>query len=299
MGESGGELAPRPPTDLARVDDVDPDQQLVKLWLHGRSRHTQSAYRRNARRFFAFVGKQLRQVQLGDLQAYADHLLTLDLADGSRHGMMAAVKSLFAFGARVGYLQFNVATVLHMPAGKDTLNERILSQDDVDRLIGAGSSHRNRVMLRFIYDAGVRVDELVSLCWKDAQARGSAGQVTVFGKGRKTRSILLEPDSFAALLSLRAEPRDPNQPIFLSRRGGKLNRCQVLRIVKAAAKKAGINEAVSPHWLRHCHASHSLDGGAPIHLVQQTLGHSSVATTSRYLHARPNESSSKFLRRRQ
>ena len=65
--------------------------------------------------------------------------------------------------------------------------------------------------------------------------------------------------------------------------------------MKRAAKAAGINEAVFPHWLRHAHVSHALDHGAPAHLVQQTVGHASMATTSRYAHARPNDSSSRYL----
>ena len=70
---------------------------------------------------------------------------------------------------------------------------------------------------------------------------------------------------------------------------------QVRRIVYAAARKAGLEQKVSPHWMRHAHASHALDRSAPIHLVQATLGHASVATTGRYLHARPNASSGEYL----
>jgi integrase/recombinase XerD len=97
---------------------------------------------------------------------------------------------------------------------------------------------------------------------------------------------------FAAMLMLRL-------PVFQSREGDDsgqhLDRTQVYRIVSAAAIRAGIQGKVSPHWLRHAHASHSLDRGAPIHLVQQTLGHASVATTSKYLHARPSDSSALYL----
>jgi integrase/recombinase XerD len=84
--------------------------------------------------------------------------------------------------------------------------------------------------------------------------------------------------------------------MFPSRKGGgHLDASQVRRIVYAAAKKAGLEQKVSPHWMRHAHASHALDRSAPIHLVQATLGHSSVSTTGRYLHARPTESSSFYL----
>ena len=85
-------------------------------------------------------------------------------------------------------------------------------------------------------------------------------------------------------------------PIFVSRsQGGTLDRSQVLRIVKAVAKKAGVKAHVSPHWLRHCHASHALDRGAALNLVQVTLGHASLSTTGQYLHARPNDSSARYL----
>jgi integrase/recombinase XerD len=138
------------------------------------------------------------------------------------------------------------------------------------------------------------VSELSGLSWKNLKERGESGQVTVFGKGRKTRTILLKQDIWDELMQLKGA-RSNNEPVFKSRKGGHINRHQLWRIVAAAAKRAGIEGKVSPHWLRHAHASHSLDRGAPIHLVQQTLGHESVATTSRYLHARPNDSSSLYL----
>ena len=84
-------------------------------------------------------------------------------------------------------------------------------------------------------------------------------------------------------------------PVFVSRKGSPLSTSQAFRIVRQAARRAGVEKNVSPHWLRHCHGSHALDRGAAVHLVQATLGHASVATTGRYLHARPTESSSKYL----
>jgi len=97
------------------------------------------------------------------------------------------------------------------------------------------------------------------------------------------------------LLDLRGDGGNADDPVFRSRKGGALDPSQVHRIVGKAARRAGIKAPVSPHWLRHAHASHALDRGAPIHLVQATLGHASVATTGKYLHARPSESSAKYL----
>ena len=139
------------------------------------------------------------------------------------------------------------------------------------------------------------MSELVGLRWRDLQPREGGGQLTVYGKGGKTRAIALYNGTFDALLALRDESDGPDDPVFTSRKGGGLDPSQVHRIVCAAAKRAGLDQQVSPHWLRHAHASHSLDRGAPIHLVKETLGHSSVATTGNYLHARPSESSGKYL----
>jgi integrase/recombinase XerD len=107
--------------------------------------------------------------------------------------------------------------------------------------------------------------------------------------------VLLSSDTWKELTALRGGA-GPDSPVFTSRKGrGHLHPAQVHRIVQAAAKRAGVDGAVSPHWLRHAHASHALDRGAPIHLVQATLGHASVATTGRYLHARPEDSSARYL----
>jgi integrase/recombinase XerD len=106
--------------------------------------------------------------------------------------------------------------------------------------------------------------------------------------------VLLSPGVWDAVYQLKGNAgRD--DPVFVSRKGGHLCRSMVFHIVKDAAKKAGLEVNVSPHWLRHSHASHSLDNGAPIHLVQKTLGHSTVAITEKYLHAKPTDSSSLYL----
>jgi integrase/recombinase XerD len=153
---------------------------------------------------------------------------------------------------------------------------------------------RNRALLRLAYAGGLRVSELVGLAWRDLQPRDDAGQVTVFGKGGKTRTVLLSAATWAELVALRKDA-GADDPVFRSRRGGHLDPRQVRRIVLGAARRAGLEAKVSPHWLRHAHASHALDRGAPVHLVAATLGHASIATTGKYAHARPSDSSSRYL----
>ena len=269
------------------------DDQLVAIWLHGRSVHTQRAYRADVARFRRGAGKPLPSITLTDLQAFADSLDAL--AAASRYRILSALKSLLAFGHRTGYLPFDVGRALRLPGVRNRLTERILPEAEIHRMLSLEPKERNRVLLTLLYASAVRVSELCSLCWRDAQANGDGGQITVFGKGDQTRSIQLPASVWKNLEKWRGDAGD-DQPLFPSRkRGGSLKPLAVLRIVRQAAVRAGIDLAVSPHWMRHAHASHALDRGAPIHLVQATLGHASITTTGRYLHARPKDSSGRFL----
>ncbi len=287
-------MVPVPTTTIVVARQADSDQHLIDLWLHGRSSHTQRAYRADAGRFLAAIGKSLHQTTLGDLQQYAARLIGSGRKATSACRTMSAVKSLFAFGHRLGYLPFDVARPLRLPALRESLAQRILEETDVLRMIALEGMPRNKAILMTLYGGGFRVAELCSLKWNDLQGRDRAGQITVFGKGAKTRTVLMPLSVWNALLPLRKDAGD-DQPVFRSRKGGHLDESQVWRIVRKAAKRAGIEKKVSCHWLRHAHASHALDRGAPIHLVQATLGHSSISTTGKYLHARPTDSSGSYL----
>jgi site-specific recombinase XerD len=185
--------------------------------------------------------------------------------------------------------------MLRLPSVRNSLAERILPEADLHRMLSLEPDERNRVLLLLLYASGVRRGEVAGLRWQDLQATTDRGQITVFGKGGKTRSVQLPASVWQQLSKLRGDAL-PSDPVFPSRKGGEpLTDSGIWRIVKAAAQRAGIDFPVSSHWLRHAHASHALDRGAPIHLVQATLGHASITTTGRRLHARPKESSSKFL----
>ncbi|MGH2457292.1 MAG: tyrosine-type recombinase/integrase [Chloroflexota bacterium] len=269
------------------------DAQLIALWLHGRPVTTQRIYRREAASFFALVRKPLQLVALADLHAFDDS--RSHLAPATRALSVSAIRSLMGFALRIGYLRFNVSQVIRVTSVKDTLAERILPEGDVQAMIFLETDPRNRILLRLVYAAGLRVSEACGLRWRDVQARGDAGQVTIFGKGDKTRHVLLSSATWHELARWR-NGASLDDWVFPSRRGsGPLNSATVWRIVRKAAERAGVLLPVSPHWLRHAHASHALDRGAPVHLVQQTLGHATVATTGRYLHARPNDSSARYL----
>ena len=303
-----------------RVAQANDDAHLVQLWLHGKSTNTRDAYERDLRSFVDFADVPLSRLTLQHVQDWSDELTEAELAASTRARKLSAIKSLLSFGHKLGYLTYNVGAAVSPPKQKDTLAERILPEAAVHRVLAIADAHaengsfvqrRNALSVRLFYASGGRVSELAGLCWRDCVERSlergrHTGQVTLFGKGGKTRRVLLSADTWAVLDAHRqrevAEGRaQADGPVLRSRKAGgdgsarPLTRQQLWRVVKGLAKQAGLPDAVSPHFFRHAHASHALDRGAPPHLVQQTLGHASLQTTSRYAHARPDDSSARYL----
>jgi len=268
------------------------DSGMVSLWLGNyRSPHTRRRYETDAAAFFRFTGKPLGLVTVGDIQAFGESLSGRGSTAAAR---LTGVKSLIAFAHRVGYIPFDSAAPVQLPAVKDGLAQRIISEFDMQRLLGLERHPRNAAILRLLYSTGLRISELCGLCWADLTEREEGGQLSVMGKGGKTRSVLLPPPIWDRLTTLRSSHNKPDDAVFRSRNGGALRSRQVHDIVKRAAVRAKL-PAASAHWFRHSHASHSLDHGCPPHIVQATLGHSSLSTTSRYVHVRPGDSSSRYV----
>lgn len=301
------------------------DVRLVELWLSGKAPSTRRKYEEDLSGFLHYIGHiPLARITLSDLVDYAEDLAWLhpDAGPATASRKLKVLKSLFSYAQRVGYIPHNVGAALELPRLKDDLSERILSEHDVHRLLDAPSgpqAGRDRALLLVMYAGALRREEVTSLKWRDLTARpdlgAGVGQLTVFGKGRKTGIVAIPASTYGALAPLQsiAEPvpggrrgqkreRDagPDEPIFRSRKqnndsGGHLEVSAINRIVSRAAKKAGIDVPVSPHWLRHAHASHAHARGTDLALIRDTLRHSNIGTTSRYLHARPNDSSGLHL----
>jgi integrase/recombinase XerD len=294
------------------------DDQLIAMWLHDKSDSTQEEYTRDIQQFREYVSVPLKRLTLPDLQAYADELKLLDIKPATIARRLKSIKSLLSFAQKTGYIRFNIGTMVKVPKLKKTLAERIMTEEQVFTMLAKEANPRNHALLRLLYASGIRVSEVCDLCWEDVQSRDDTGQITVFGKGEKTRTILLKKETYEEVSQLR-DNASPGAPIFRSRGGAfgkagrKLDQSQVTRIVEAAALRAGIavytetvivegkqvqrkRSRVSPHWLRHAHASHALDNGASIAVVKETLGHESIETTAGYTHVRPGVSSAQFLK---
>ncbi len=267
------------------------DDMLIDMWMNSKhSTNTQDAYTRDIKQFLGYVQKPLQAITLMDVQQYQASLQGKPTTIARK---MAVVKSLLSFGSKMQYLRFNVGAAIQLPSTPSKLAQRILSEEHTIKMISLENNARNHAILRLLYHCGLRVSELVALSWGNCLPRDHGGQLHIVGKGDKEREVLVEAGMWQELMQLKASAT--GVAVFSSRRGSRLQRRQIESIVQKAAIKAGIDAAVSPHWLRHCHASHSLDRGAPISLVSATLGHSSIAVTGRYTHARPNSSSGQYL----
>ncbi len=205
---------------------------------------------------------------------------------------VAAVKALLGFAHTVGFTRFNAAPLIKLRKAPRRVAQRLLSQVELHLLLRAARSKRDQLLLEVAYFGALRVSELAGITWSQVIPRETGeAQLAIVGKGDRPRNILIPADFAVALRELRGDAPGHERVFAITER-------RINYIVKATAKRAGINLAVSAHWLRHAHASHAIDEGAPITLVSQTLGHADLKTTSVYAHARPNDSSSRYLKRR-
>lgn len=275
------------------------DEAIVESWLAGMgSDATRTNFGKTAGRFLAAIssrGLTLRTATVEDVREAID-AIGQGGAPSTARQYAQRVKSLLGYAHRLGYLQFNAGAAIKTKSGGSDLAKRIASETEIALLIRAAATKRDRLLIQVGYAGGLRVSELVALTWSDVIAReGGAVQLHVLGKGQKVRQVVLPEVVGRALLASRADA--PNAaPLFPSRKGGTpLLARAVNRMLKRAAEKAGVNPDISAHWLRHAHASHALDRGASVVEVKDTLGHTNVATTSAYLHARPGISSGRVL----
>ncbi|MBZ5607170.1 MAG: tyrosine-type recombinase/integrase [Acidobacteriia bacterium] len=181
------------------------DHQIINQWLECQpSALTRSCYERDANRLLAHTGKPLARIGLGDLQRFAQTLIAAGLAPISRARTIAAIKSLFGFCRRIGYVRANPALELPLPRYENCLAERVLSEDDVQSLLTAEVEPRDRILLSLLYFAGLRVSEACNLRWRNLHARGDAGRVTVFGKNGRTRAIPVPRAVWSELTGMRS-----------------------------------------------------------------------------------------------
>lgn len=277
------------------------NQTLIEIFLNhcsierGLSKNTIAAYRRDLGKFTDFLdvnGVNLSEVSATHLTNFIAHLRSSSLSESSLARHVVAIRSLYTFLSKDQGI-VNVAKEMYPPKIPKRL-PKALSIEDIDKLISANSDDpsgiRNRALIEMLYATGARVSEIIQLNVGDvSRSDGQTVTVKVRGKGGKERLVPL--GSFAQhaldqyLTRVRSnQVKSPQQDaLFLSeKRGTRLTRQSAWQIVMKAAERAGLDRDISPHALRHSFATHLLDGGADIRVVQELLGHSSVTTTQIY-----------------
>ena len=216
------------------------------------------------------------------------------LAPTSLRRRAAALKGFYRFAFGEGLIAADVAAHLDIPRMPRLLPET-LTQAETERLLGAPSEEAllDRALLELLYAAGLRISEALRLDLEDISLDGAF--VRVIGKGDRERLVPVGEVALdavrawldggrAALLAAHHVAPIRGGPLFLGRNGRRLARQQAWAIVKRAAATAGLNDRVSPHTLRHSFATHLLEGGADLRIVQELLGHASISTTQLYTH---------------
>lgn len=269
-----------------------------EAWLRlerGASANTVAAYRHDALLAVDYMEQRGIDVTLAvpyDIMNLFATLADMGISTRSMARVMAGVRSLYRYLLLEGYVHADPMALIESPK-LGTHLPQVLDIEEIDAMIGAIDADskfalRNRTIIETLYGSGLRVSELADL--RISRLNLEDGYALVEGKGSKQRLVPLSPVAVELIrqyLELRAETRirpGYEDTLFISRQGRAMTRVMVFYIVRDLAAAAGIEKTVSPHTLRHSFATHLLEGGASLRVIQEMLGHESIGTTEIYVH---------------
>ncbi|MFT4286899.1 site-specific tyrosine recombinase XerD [Nocardioides sp.] len=270
----------------------------------GLSANTLAAYRRDLSRYLDFLATEgiedLDGISESTVNGFGTRLAEGDadhppLSSTSRARMVVAVRGFHKFAVADGFTGADPAAAVKPPRPAKRL-PKALPLSDVEAILGAVQTEtalglRDKALLEVLYGTGARISEAVGLDVDDlslSDPEGMDGTVLLRGKGGKERLVPVGSYALAAVEAylVRGRPElvgaTSGPALFLNARGGRLSRQSAWTVLVRAAERAGITRDVSPHTLRHSFATHLLDGGADVRVVQELLGHASVTTTQIY-----------------
>jgi integrase/recombinase XerD len=242
--------------------------------------------------YFSERNINYKEAKLQDFQSFLVFLNDLGIASTSQARIISGVKSFYTYLLSEDIIEDDPTQLLEMPKLSRYL-PTVLSLEEIDALksvidLSKPDGQRNRAMIEVLYSCGLRASELIEL--KISNIYPQEGFIQVFGKGSKQRLI---PISEIALHEISLYMIDRNSWVikpgeedflFLNQRGSHLSRQTVFNLIKQSAMDAGIKTVISPHTLRHSFATHLLEGGADLRVIQELLGHESILTTEIYTH---------------
>ncbi|MDO5670177.1 MAG: site-specific tyrosine recombinase XerD [Corynebacterium sp.] len=276
-------------------------RDFAQTWLdhlaveRGLSANTLSNYRRDLDRYLDWLEdagrSSLGEVATADVEAYVADLRRSGLAASSAGRALVVARGLHKFAVQEGAVGVDVAADVSPPSTGRHLPDT-LSIDEVTQLLDAIPTTdpldlRDKALLEMLYGTGARISEVLSLAVDDLS--DCEGILRITGKGNKQRIVPVGSKALEAVDAylVRGRPalaRGKSHALLLNTRGGALSRQSAWGILKNSAARAGLDKDISPHTLRHSYATHLLEGGADVRVVQELLGHSSVTTTQIYTH---------------
>ena len=274
------------------------DEFCDHLWLEdGLSRNTLESYRRDLSKFVMWLRRQrdvsILQSTQADIQGFLAHLVSENKAKAtSTSRAISSLKRLFRYLLRQNKISIDPTLQIATPKLPRSL-PKSLTEQDVELLLNAPDvttslGMRDRTMFEVLYATGLRVSELVTLTV--AQVSLDMGVVRVMGKGSKERLVPLGEEALDWLRRYLQEARKEllgtqlSDALFVTARGAGMTRQMFWYLIKKHAKSGGLNKPMSPHTLRHAFATHLLNHGADLRVVQLLLGHADISTTQIYTH---------------
>ncbi len=264
------------------------------------SKNTQEAYQRDLEMFCTFLENHQGSLNQKSAISFLQELRSNEYASSSCARAQIALKVFFRFLFREEYLPTDEGKFLDSPKLWQKLPE-VLTNEEVQKILKSCSGKsalaiRDQAILELLYGTGIRVSELCSLSLYDV----SDDKIVVKGKGDKERTLPLGPQALAAidryLTQVRWKYESADNPsLFVTNRGNSIDRIIVWKMIKQRAKLAGITKEISPHTMRHTYATHLLDGGADIRVIQELLGHAHISSTDKYTHLSRSQVQERFF----
>lgn len=258
----------------------------------GLAPNTVEAYKRDVEAFAAFLAgckiDNFSLVTTDHIIAFMAKLKDAEYATASLCRSLIAIKVLFRFLLRENFIAANIALYLQTPKLWQLIPE-VMTCEEIDKLLrqpDPSTAHgaRDKAILEVLYASGLRVSELCGLNLYSMDDKF----VRVMGKGSKERMVPIGSKAIQAVdhyLSYNEKRSlDTQEPLFITKSGKRIDRICIWRMIKEYAKQAGILKNISPHTLRHSFATHLLDNGADLRIIQEMLGHASIGSTDRYTH---------------
>lgn len=283
---------------LTQTEQKNIEQFIDALWMEqGLSENTLSAYRNDISGFALWLEKQKKPLFLADeikIQDYLAYLFEQGTKNRSAARSLSSLKRFYGWCLRENRIQTDPTALIEAPKPEKPL-PKTLTEQQVEDLINAADINqalglRDRAMLEILYATGLRVSELVNLQLN--QVSLDPGVVRVIGKGGKERLVPLGEEALNWLQRYMKQGRvellankTPTSDVFVTKRGSAMTRQAFWYLIKRYALKVGISaDALSPHTLRHAFATHLLNHGADLRVVQMLLGHTDISTTQIYTH---------------